>query len=99
MVDREQAAEIVRRTRDDGVRWVHVIFLDYNGLPRARGVAIDDLADALQRGVNFSSPTVDLTPTTSFPPLLPSIWRRPISGRAPIPSRTGWSPTTRAWRR
>src|SRR5579872_257184 len=78
----EQQA-VVAAAREGGVREVRVVFLDYNGLPRARSVMIDRLPQAFERGINFSSPTVDFNSRDLFPPdaafdlASPDFWARP----------------------
>ena len=64
----EQATELERRVRESNTRQVHVIFLDYNGITRARSVPVQHLSAFLARGVNFSSPTVDFNSRDLFPP-------------------------------
>lgn len=89
---------VVERVRQDGIEQVRVIFLDYNGIPRARSVAVDSLAAALEHGVNFSSPTVDFNSRDLFPPRAafdlasPDIWAVPDVStyrRAPAAPNTG----------
>lgn len=53
--------------RNSGVREVRVAFVDYNGLLRARSVAIDHLPRLLERGINFSSPTIDFNSRDIIP--------------------------------
>jgi len=60
--------DVGRRMDQEGVRQVWIIFLDYNGIARARSVFRDGLASAFSRGVNFSSPTVDFNSRDQFPP-------------------------------
>ncbi|MGI8827708.1 MAG: glutamine synthetase family protein [Chloroflexota bacterium] len=88
----------VERVRQDGIEQVRVIFLDYNGIPRARSVAIGSLPAVLQRGVNFSSPTVDFNSRDLFPPRAafdlasPDVWAVPDATTyrlAPGASNTG----------
>jgi glutamine synthetase len=62
------AGDIVRRVREDGVEQVRVVFLDYNGIARARSLMPESLSGAFSRGVNFSSPTVDFNSRDLFPP-------------------------------
>jgi glutamine synthetase len=64
----DEAAEVVRRAEADGVEQVRVTFLDYNGIARARSVMVSRLLTAMERGVNFSSPTVDFNSRDLFPP-------------------------------
>src|SRR5947209_15451965 len=79
-MNREQVLEHVRR---DAVAQVWVVFLDYNGIARARSLAAGRLEHAFDRGVNFSSPTVDFDFRDLFPPgaafdlASPDIWARP----------------------
>src|SRR5947209_424690 len=62
----EQAA-VLGRVDAERVEGVRAIFLDYNGIPRARSLAPDSLPSAFRRGVNFSSPTVDFNSRDLFP--------------------------------
>src|SRR5690348_13313406 len=77
------AGDVLQRVREDGVREVRVIFLDYNGIARARSVAPGHLRRVLERGVNFSSPTVDFNSRDLFPPgaafdlASSDVWARP----------------------
>jgi len=74
---------MVDAARDAGITQVRVIFLDYNGLARARSVSLDSLAGALKKGVNFSSPTVDFNSRDLFPSgaafnlASPDFWAKP----------------------
>jgi glutamine synthetase len=65
MNNREITVEEIGRS---GIREVRVAFTDYNGLLRARSVSIDHLSRVLERGINFSSPTVDFNSRDLFPP-------------------------------
>lgn len=75
--------DVLRRVREDGIEQVRVIFLDYNGIARARSLMPDTLPGAFARGVNFSSPTVDFNSRDLFPPgaafdlASPDIFARP----------------------
>lgn len=79
----ESADDLLQTVRAAGVRQVRVLFLDYNGLSRARSVGLDNLDGALRRGVNFSSPTVDFnsrdlfTPDAAFDLASPDFWALP----------------------
>src|SRR5579872_164605 len=91
----EQQA-VVAAARERGVREVRVVFLDYNGLPRARSVMIDRLPQAFERGINFSSPTVDFNSRDLFPPAAafdlasPDFWAIPDPATyRPAPGETG----------
>ena len=73
------------------------MFVDYNGLTRARSVSISALPEMLARGVNFSSPTVDFNSRDLFPPspafdlASPDFWARPDPATyRPVP----WSTQT-----
>ncbi|MBV9281330.1 MAG: glutamine synthetase [Chloroflexi bacterium] len=59
--------DIAQRLKEQGIAQVRVVFLDYNGLARARSLAIDALPRALEQGVNFSTPTVDFNSRDLFP--------------------------------
>lgn len=94
-MDREangRVEDIVQDIREAGVTQVRVIFLDFNGLARARSVSIENLPGALRRGVNFSSPTVEFNSRDLFPPSAafdladPDFWARPDPGTySPVP--------------
>jgi glutamine synthetase len=79
----QEAEDVIRRVRDDGVEQVRVVFLDYNGIARARSLMPKSLPGAFRRGVNFSSPTVDFNSRDLFPPgaafdlASPDIFARP----------------------
>lgn len=78
--DRATTLEDIHRT---GVREVRVAFMDYNGLLRARSVAIDHLPRVLAHGINFSSSGVDfnsrdVAPTGAmFDLASPDFWALP----------------------
>jgi glutamine synthetase len=61
------AEDVVRRVQEDGIEQVRVVFLDYNGIARARSLMPGSLPGAFRRGVNFSSPTVDFNSRDLFP--------------------------------
>jgi glutamine synthetase len=76
-------ASLMARLRESNTKCARIIFLDYNGLARARSVSLDALPQAFERGVNFSSPTVDFNSRDAFPPeaafdlASPDFWARP----------------------
>lgn len=76
------ADDIIDQAREAKISQVRVIFLDYNGLARARSVSLAHLSGAFHRGVNFSSPTVDFNSRDLFPPAAgfdlasPDFWAR-----------------------
>jgi glutamine synthetase len=63
-VDPDTVLADIRRC---GVREVRIAFTDYNGLLRARSVAVDHLPRVLERGINFSSSGVDFNSQDIFP--------------------------------
>ena len=79
----EAATSLMARLRESDTKNARVIFLDYNGIARARSVPLDALPQAFERGVNFSSPTVDFNSRDAFPPeaafdlASPDFWARP----------------------
>lgn len=79
----DRGADIVKLARENGVNQVRVVFLDYNGIARARSVQLDSLPGAFSRGVNFSSPTVEFNSREVFPPgaafdlTSPDVWAVP----------------------
>lgn len=90
------AEDVIRRVREDGIEQVRVIFLDYNGIARARSLMPASLPGAFEHGVNFSSPTVDFNSRDLFPPgaafdlASPDIFARPDpSTYAAVPYETG----------
>jgi glutamine synthetase len=92
------AADILDTIRRSGVRQVRVVFVDYNGLARARSVQVEHLAGALERGVNFSGPTVDFNSRDVFPAgaafdlASPDFWAKPDPATyvpAPAAEQTG----------
>jgi glutamine synthetase len=64
----DDLSSLLDTIRASGVRQVRVVFVDYNGIARARSVQVEHLDRALQRGVNFSSPTVEFNSNNEFPP-------------------------------
>lgn len=87
---------MIDRVREDGVERVRVCFVDYNGLVRARSVAVTQLESAFDRGINFSSPTVDFDSRDLFPPgaafdlASPDFWAVPDpSTYRPAPGASG----------
>lgn len=92
----EGAEDVIRRVREDGIEQVRVVFLDYNGIARARSLMPASVPGALERGVNFSSPTVDFNSRDLFPPgaafdlASTDIFARPDpSTYTPVPYQTG----------
>lgn len=90
------AEEVIGRVREDGIEQIRVIFLDYNGIARARSLMPSGLPGAFARGVNFSSPTVDFNSRDLFPPgaafdlASPDIFARPDPATyAAVPYRAG----------
>jgi glutamine synthetase len=77
------AEQLVSRVTEDGVSWLRVQFVDYNGIARCRVIAADRLATVLLRGVNFSSSTIEFNTIDQFPPdatftfASPDFWARP----------------------
>ncbi len=53
--------------RGSGVREIRVAFMDYNGLLRARSVALEHLPRVLEHGINFSSSGVSFNSRDLFP--------------------------------
>jgi glutamine synthetase len=91
-----EPTDLLETLRTSGVRQVRVIFLDYNGIARARSVRLEHLGQALSCGVNFSSPTVDFNSRDQFPPhaafdlASPDFWARPDPATyAPAPRAAG----------
>lgn len=62
--ERDSVMEAIRRS---GVREVRVAFMDYNGLLRARSVALEHLPRALAHGINFSSSGISFNSRDMFP--------------------------------
>lgn len=92
-METEAPDEAMARIREMGISEVRVAFLDYNGIARARSIPIDHFADTLERGINFSSPTVDFNSRDLFPPgaafdlASPDFWARPdLSTFRSVPS-------------
>jgi glutamine synthetase len=79
----DRSSNLLDSLHATGVLHIRVIFLDYNGIARARSVQVGHLDRALSRGVNFSSPTVDFNSRDLFPPdagfdlASPDFWARP----------------------
>lgn len=67
-MDSEPGAAVTERMKDEGLSQLRVIFLDYNGIARARSVSLQNVPSVFTRGVNFSSPTVDFNSRDLFPP-------------------------------
>src|SRR5437588_623864 len=67
-MDALPGAGMKERMEEDGLSQLRVIFLDYNGIARARSVVRENAASVFTRGVNFSSPTVDFNSRDLFPP-------------------------------
>jgi len=67
-ISTQTSTNLVARLRESDTKYARVIFLDYNGLARARNVSLNALPQAFERGVNFSSPTVDFNSRDAFPP-------------------------------
>ena len=61
---RDAVLDDIRRS---GVREVRVAFMDYNGLLRARSVALEHLPRVLENGINFSSSSVSFNSRDLFP--------------------------------
>jgi glutamine synthetase len=89
---------MIEEWRSAGVDALQIIFHDYNGIARARSVRLDQLPAVFDRGVNFSSPTLDFNSQDLFPRdaafdlASPDVWAKPDPDTfwsAPVSPTTG----------